>query len=90
MLKTSLCSYSDTCILIKENVTAVGAGADNAARATDGNDTQPIFKNYPPFTDSITGINNTQVDNAKDLDVVMPIHISIEYSNNYSKTSGSL
>ena len=47
-------------------------------------------KNYALFTDCITEINNTQADNAKDLHVVMPMHNLIEYSNNYSKTSGSL
>ena len=42
------------------------------------------------FTDSIIEINHTQIDNAKDVDVVMPMYNLIEYSNNYSKTSGSL
>ena len=49
-----------------------------------------IFKNYAPFTNCISKINNTQVDNAKDIDTVMPIHNLIEYSDNYSKTFGSL
>ena len=34
-------------------------------------------------------INNTQIDNSKDIDIVMPMYNLIEY-NNYSKTSGSL
>ena len=38
----------------------------------------------------VTEINNTQIDNAKDLDVVMPMFNSLEYSDNYSQTSGSL
>ena len=49
-----------------------------------------IFKNCAPFTDCISKINNTQVDNAKDIDIVMPMYNLIEYSNNYSKKSGSL
>ena len=49
-----------------------------------------IFKNCAPFTDCISEINNTQVDNAKDLDVVMLMYNLIEYSDNYSKTRGSL
>ena len=49
-----------------------------------------IFKNYAPFTDCISKINNTQVDNAEDIDVVMPMYNVMEYSDNYSKTSGSL
>ena len=40
--------------------------------------------------DCITEINNTQVDNAKDLDVVMPMYNLIEYSDNYSKTPRTL
>ena len=42
-----------------------------------------------PFTDCISEINNMQIDNAKDLDVVMPMHKLIEYCDNYSKTSGT-
>ena len=46
-----------------------------------------IFKNYAPFTDCMREINNTQVDNAKYIDIVMPMYDLIEYSDNYSKTS---
>ena len=49
-----------------------------------------IFKNCAPFTDCISEINNTQIDNAKDIDLVMPMYNLIEYSDNYSKTSESL
>ena len=47
-------------------------------------------KNYTPFTNYISEINNTQIDDAKDIGIVMPVHNLIEYSDNYSKTSGSL
>ena len=46
-----------------------------------------IFKNCAPFTSCISRINNTQVDDAQYIDVVMPIYISIECSDNYLKTS---
>ena len=49
-----------------------------------------MFKNCAPFTDCIRGINNTDVDQAKSIDAVMPMCGLIEYSNSYSKTSGSL
>ena len=49
-----------------------------------------VFTNCAPFTNCISGINNTQVDNAKDIDIVMPTYNLIEYSDNYSKISGSL
>ena len=46
-----------------------------------------MFKNYSPFTDCISEINNTQIVNAKDIDVVMNMHNLIEFSENYSQTS---
>ena len=48
-----------------------------------------IFKNRPPFADCISEINNTQIDNAKDIDVVIPMYNLTEYNDNYSKTSES-
>ena len=48
------------------------------------------FKNCAPFTNCISEINNTQVDNAKDIDIVMPMYNLTEYSDNYVKTTGSL
>ena len=49
-----------------------------------------IFKNWAPFTSCISKINNTQTDNAEYIDIVMPMYNLIEYSDNYSKISGSL
>ena len=43
-----------------------------------------------PFTECISKVNNTQIDNAKDIDVVMPMYNLIEYGDNYSKTLGNL
>ena len=48
-----------------------------------------IFKNYAPFTDCITQINNTQLDDAQKIDILMPMYNLIKYSDTYSKTSGS-
>ena len=88
MLKSSLCSYSNAYILRKGNVTVDNTGA--AGAAANNTNKKVIFKNCAPFTNCISEINNTQVDNAKDTDLVMPMYNSIEYSDNYSKTSGSL
>ena len=65
---------------------------NTAAADADANDTnkKAIFKNCAPFANCVSEINNTQVDKAKDLDIVMPVHNLIEYSGHYSKTSGSL
>ena len=48
------------------------------------------INNCAPFINCISEINNTQIDNAKDIDIVMPVHNLIEHSDNYAKTSGSL
>ena len=88
MLKSSLCSYSNAYILRKGNVTVDNTGA--AGAAANNTNKKVIFKNCAPFTNCISEINNTQVDNAKDTDLVMPMYNSIEYSDNYSKTSESL
>ena len=42
------------------------------------------------FINCISKINNTQIGNVKDIDIVMPMYNLIEYSDNYSKTYGSL
>ena len=90
MLKSSLCDYSDAYILVKGTITITGAGDDAAARQADERDKGVVFKNCAPFTNCISEINNTQVDNAKDIDTVMPMYNLIEYSDNYAKTSASL
>ena len=90
MLKSSLCDYSDAYILVKRKITIAGAGADAAARQADERDKVVIFENCAPFTNCISEINNTQIDNADDIDIVMPMYNLIEYSDNYAKTTGSL
>ena len=89
MLKSSLCDYSDAYILVKGTITINGR-ADAAAIQADGRDKGAAFKNCAPFINCISEINNTQIGNAKDIDIVMPMYNLIEYSDNYAKTSGSL
>ena len=88
MLKSSLCDYSDVYIIVKGTITVNNTAAAGAA----GNNTNKkvIFKNCAPVTNCISEINNTQIDNAKDIDIVMPMYNLIEYSDNYVKTTGSL
>ena len=85
MLKCSLCNYLDAYILVKGAITITGAGDDAAARQADERDKGVVLKNCAPFTNCISEINNTQVDNAKDIDIVMPMYNLIEYSDNYAK-----
>ena len=88
MLRSSLCDYSDVYILVKGNITVNNTAA--AGAAANNTDKKVIFKNCAPFTNCISKINNTQIDNAEYIDIVMPMYNLIEYSDNYSKTSGSL
>ena len=90
ILKSTLCDYSDAYILVKVTITINGRGADAAAIQADGRDKGVAFKSCAPFINCISEINNTQIDNAKDIDIVMPMYNLIEYSDNYAKTSGSL
>ena len=88
ILKSSLCDYSDAYILVKGNITVNNTAA--AVAAANNTNKKVIFKNCAPFISCISKINNTQTDNAKYIDIVMPMYNLIEYSDNYSKTSGSL
>ena len=64
MLKSSLCDYSDAYILVKGTITINGAGADTAARQENETNKGVMFKNCAPFTNCISEIDNTQVDNS--------------------------
>ena len=88
MLRSSLCDYSDAYILAKGNITVNNTAADSAA--ANNTNKKVIFKNCAPFTNCISKINNTQIDIAEYNDIIMPMYNLIEYSDNYSKASGSL
>ena len=88
MLKSSLCDYIDEYILLKGNITVNNTAAADAA--TNNTNEKVIFKNCAPCNDCISETNNTQVDNAKDIDIVMLIYNLIQYGDNHSKVSGSL
>ena len=88
LLLQSLCDYSDTYILVKGTISVNNSAA--ASAAANNTNKKLIFKNCAPFTNCISEINNTQIDNAKDIDIVMPMYNLIESSDNYTKTTGSL
>ena len=89
-LKSNLCDYADAYILVKGKITITGHGDDDAARQADERDKGVIFKDCAPFTKCISRINGTYVDNSQDVDIVIPMYNLIEYSDNYSKASGTL
>ena len=90
MLRSNLCDYADAYILVKGTITITGAGADAAAKRVGEREKGATFKNCAPFIKCISRINNTDIDTAQDIDIVMPMYNLIEYSDNYSKTSGNL
>ena len=79
-IESSLCDYSDAHILVTGNIAAT---PNNAA-------TQVVFKNCAPFEKCRTEINGTFVDETDFITITMPMYNLIEYSDNYSDTSGSL
>ena len=88
--RSNLCDYADAYLLVNGTITIIGDGGDDAAKRADERDKGVIFKNCAPFTKCTSRINNTEIDNAKDIDIVMTIYNLIENSDNYSKISGSL
>ena len=80
VIKSNLYDYSDAYILVTGTITAAGGDVN----------TKVAFKNCGPFTVCITHINDEHVENARNLDIVMPMYNMIEYSENYSDTSGSV
>ena len=88
MPKSSWCDYNDAYILVKGTITVADTSA--AGAAANNTNKKAIFKNCAPFTNCISEIINTQIDNGKDIDTVMPMYNLTEYSDNYWKTSGRL
>ena len=83
MLWSDLCDYSNAYIIVKGDITV--ADPNNAKR-----NKAVAFKNNAPFINCISKINGIKIDNAEDLDVVMPMYNLLEYSKNHKKTTGSL
>ena len=87
MLRSNLCDYSDPYIVVKGKITVSATDGTNNIR--DKN--RPLaFKNNAPVISCISKINGILIENAENLDIVMPMYNLLEYSKNYSKTSGSL
>ena len=78
MLKSNLCDYHDTNILVGGNIMIAGNIAAEVA-----------FKSCAPFIKCITKIYETTIDNADDLYLLVPIYNLLEYSSNYSDTTDS-
>ena len=91
MLRSDLCDYSDAYILVKGTITVTAPGANNDANNIRDKKNRPlILKNNAPFVSLITRINSELIEDADDLDIVMPMYNLLDYSKNYRKTIGSL
>ena len=86
MLRSDLCDFSDAYIVVKGDITLTKT---NKRRIIDIRNRFLAFKNNAPFTNCISKINNVLIDNAEDLDIVMPMYSLLEYSKNFKKTAGS-
>ena len=78
MLRSDLCDYSDAYIVVKGRISVT------CINNTNKRDEKLTFKINALFRSCIPNINNTFVDNAEDLDIVMPMHNLLEYNDNYS------
>ena len=79
MLRSDLRDFNDAYIVVKGYITLEG---DNDANKQNKN---LVFKNNAPFINCISKTNGVKIDNAEDLDVVMPMYNLLEYSKNYKK-----
>ena len=83
MIRSHLCDYSDEYILVRGTITINGAGDNDSAKQADERNKGVIFKDYAPFTDCISEVNNNQIDYTKDINVVITMYNLIKYSFNY-------
>ena len=91
MLRSNLCDFSDAYILVKGTITVTAAGFNNNANNIRDKRNRPvILKSNAPFVSYIKRINGELIEDADDLDIVMPMYNLLEYSKNYRKTIGSL
>ena len=84
MLRSDLCDYADAYILVNGTITVAG----NQPR--DRQNKPVILKNNAPFVSCITRINNELIEDADDLDIIMPMYNLLGYSKTHRKTIGSL
>ena len=94
-IESSLCDYSDASILVAGNIsvtrTIAAAGDDSLERKQPLNPATPVgFKNYAPFKNCRTEMNDTFADEADFTRIATPMYNLIEYRDNCSDTSGSL
>ena len=81
-----MCDYSDVYIVLKGTIDLLVA----AANENDKEEKDVAFKNNTPFRSCISKSSNILIDSSEDFDIIMLMYKLLEYSHNYSVTSGSL
>ena len=76
MIRSNLCDYSNAYILVNRTITISNIAV--AGAAVNNTNKKVIIKNCAPFTDCISEINNMQIDDVKDIDIVMSMHKIME------------
>ena len=87
LLRSDLCDFSDAYIVVKGTIPLTKT---DGRGFIDIRNRRLAFKNNAPFINCISKINNVLIDNAEDLDTVIPMHNLLEYSKNYKETTGNL
>ena len=80
VITPNLCDYSDAYILVTGDVKVAGVAAN----------THVAFENCAPFTRCVSNINDEHVETSENVDIIMNLYSLIEYSDNYSDSSGTL
>ena len=80
MQRSDLCDFIDVYIVVKGDITL---RKTDRRRFSDRRNRFLAFKNNASFTNCISKINNVLIDNAEDLDIVMPMYNLLEYSKKY-------
>ena len=81
MLRSDLCDYADAYILVNGTITVNGI-VNRVENERTRRDRKLILKNNPQFVSCITRINNELIEDADDVDIVMPMYNLLEYSKN--------
>ena len=81
MFRSNLCDYGDAYIFLKGYIAITGEEDDDTAKQLDERNKGVVFKSCAPFTKCISRINNTDIDNAQGIDIVMPMYNVIKYSD---------
>ena len=76
MLRSDLCDLIEVYIVVKGTITVTNPDNTKRNKAVK-------FKNNATFINCISKINGVQIDNAEDLDVVIPMYNLLEYSKYY-------